>query len=92
MKQCVKEKYEGIVAERFHTTPITIRTLPPNSSADDLKGRLLEEINDDPEETELRRALIKSMKKAEKKDEPCKTTKSSKRRHDDPDPDDHPKS
>ena len=43
----------------------------------------------DPDENELRKVLIKSIKRAEKKDEACKKTKATKRR-DDSDPDDQP--
>jgi hypothetical protein len=56
----------------------------------DLKGKLLEAIMNNPDENEFRKALIKSIKKAEKKDEACKKTKATKRRHDDSDPDDQP--
>lgn len=68
----VKDNLQGIVERRFQTTPVTIQTLPPKPSKSDLKGKLLEVIANDPDEAELKKALIKSMKKAAKKDEPCK--------------------
>lgn len=86
----VKDNLEGIVSKKFQTTPITIQTFPPNPSVSDLKGKLMEAIMNDPDENELRKVLIKSIKKAEKKDEACKKTKATKRRHDDSDPDDQP--
>lgn len=90
VEKYVKYNLEGIVSQRFQTTPITIQTLPPNPSVSDLKGKLLEAIVNDPDENDLRKALIKSIKRAEKKDEACKKTKATKRRHDDSDPDDQP--
>lgn len=90
MEQYVKDNLEGIVSQRFQTTPITIQTLPPNPSVSDLKGKLLEAIMNDPDENDLCKALIKSIKIVEKKDEACKKTKATKRHHDDSDPDDQP--
>lgn len=86
----VRNNLEGIVSKRFQTTPITLQTQPSNPSVSDLKGKLLEAIFNDPDENELRKALIKSIKKADKKSETCKRTKATKRRHDDSDPDDQP--
>ena len=60
----VRDNLEGIVSQKFQTTPITIQTLPPNPSVSDLKGKLLEAIVNDPDENELRKALIKSIKTA----------------------------
>lgn len=86
----VRDNLEGIVSKRIQTTPITLQTQPSNPSVSDLKGKLLEAIVNDPDENELRKALIKSIKKAEKKSETCKRTKATKHCHDDSDPDDQP--
>ena len=79
-----------MVAQLLQTTPVTIQTLPSQPSASDLKGKLYEAIKDDPEEEDIRKALVKSMKKAQQKEESCKQPKTTQHRHDDPDKYDEP--
>ena len=87
LESLLKSKLPELVSKTLQTTPMTLQTAPAKPTVASLKGQLLEAIIDDPEEDELRQALLQSMRKAELKDASCKQPKPSKRRRDDKDPD-----
>jgi hypothetical protein len=90
LEEFVKRDLKEIVSKTLQTTQMTLQTVPAKPTVDELKGQLLEAIVDDPNEAELRKALMESMKKASTKTASCKPPRQPKRRRDDKDPDDRP--